>query len=176
MVFFAANLMTYLTSITSQLSGILLIIVKLFESVFGTGRLFTGLVYISIGMYIAKHDITIKKYPIIFLVFLGFIGNCLLPDVIKEFALLIAVSNLFLLALSTSLKDSKHFYNLRKTSTVMYFTHMIFFFLYSYIVKDIGYYGIDAFIGTVLPTLLLAQVIIFLEKNSNMKWLKYLFG
>lgn len=175
-VFFGANLMTYLTSITGQLSGILLIIVKLFEGVFGTGRLFTGLAYISIGMYIAKRDIDVKKHLIILMVFLGFAGNCLLPDVIKEFALLIAVSSLFLLALFTSLKDSKYFYNLRKTSSVMYFTHMIFFFLYSYIVRDIGYYGVDAFIATVLSTSLLAQIVIILERKSNMKWLKYLFG
>ncbi|MDU5208180.1 MAG: acyltransferase family protein [Clostridium sp.] len=175
-IFLIANLMTYLTTITGQLSGILLLIVKLFKGVFGTGRLFTGLVYISVGMYIAKHDITVKKYQIISMVLLGFVGNCLLSDVIKDFALLVAVIGLFLLVISTSLKDSNIFYNLRKTSTVMYFTHMIFFFVYSYLLRNVGYYGVDAFIITVVSSLIFAKIVIILEKKDNMKWLKYLFG
>ena len=65
----------------------------------------------------------------------------------------------------------------RKCSTVMYYTHMYFYFVYSIIInKNEHYYGVDIFVFCLICSILMGILVNVIQTKKESKILKLLFG
>ena len=80
---------------------------------------------------------------------------------------------LFYASLTLKWNVLKYSYFFRKSSTVMYFTHMMVFFLYTLLFKQFSYFGWDAFLVSVSIPLLLTPLVIRYENRCT--FLKQIF-
>ena len=171
-VFIMAQIMTYIVNNQTNLNGIVYILAKIIKLSIGNGRILTGFCYISIGMCIAKYRTNMDWKISLCASIAAFIISVYYSNFISTLLLYFLF---FLLALSIKLKDRKIYYYLRKSSTVMYFTHMIFFFVWS-IKLGRGKEGLMGFVFTLVCTLILSFVIIKIQKKKDNKVLRILFN
>ena len=157
----------------NNMSGIYYNIFYALKHTFGSGRMFYSLLYFCIGMYISKNNL---KYKSIYCIVISFVLVSL-NYYIDFFALkLLFYLSLFMLFLSFDLKNSRWYYYLRRTSTVMYFTHMIFFFIYSLVVGFDNCKGVVGFLLTIICTIILSIIVCHIEKkHPNNKIIKSIF-
>ena len=142
---------------------------NLLYQAFDTGRIFMGAVYVPFGVLIAKHSNKINPTAVIIGLTAG-ISVILLSknQLILNFCFLINSIMLFLLILKIKLPDSIWWYSLRKASSVMYFTHMLFILAFNS--TSMPYFVLIAvFISTQILS------IIILKTENNHKWLKKIF-
>ena len=161
------NIISLFIDNMDNLSGNLHMAANMMNIIFGSGRLFTGIAYIACGMLIAKYKMPFRWYYILFgvgIIILEKMGDIsfltFIPFIIICFVFFMCVMNL-------KLKDGVIWYWFRKSSTVMYFTHMIFFFLYTLLFKKFRYYGMDAFIITIVCTIVFSAIVIIFENKSK---------
>ena len=126
-------------------------------------RMFQGLFYISIGMMSYKnYDFLkrkkLKSYFIILLII--FIFNMFFDFEILKVLLYVF---LFLTIIQIKLKDNAFYFYLRRTSVIIYFTHMIFFFIFSIIVGFDNCGGLLGFSISLCASLVLALVVNFFK-------------
>ncbi len=78
----------------------------------------------------------------------------------------------FVNVLNIDLKDNINWFRLRKTSTIMYFTHMIFYFILSLFIGFEKNDGLVPFVIVLISTLLLSIIINVLTKKRDYKIIK----
>lgn len=171
---------SYLVYNQEMFTGIVLLMSKFIKIVFGSGRLLTGMIYLALGIlfatYINKFNFSIW-ISLICLIFL-FVTSIYNYFGGFPFIKLITVFFLFHFAVNIKLKKRIVYKNLRLASTVMYFTHMIFFFLWSYCFgsfKGSNQYGLEAFIFTFLLSMCMFILVKYL-KTKNFGVIKVLFN
>lgn len=155
-------------------SNFIINIQNLIHYTFAKGRLFTGMAYISIGMLFAIKDY-IKNIALNIILLISGTLLWVFIDIfnIRIISLLLIVPALFSVIQNIRINSDKVSYYLRKSSTVMYFSHMIIFFLYTVIFKSMRYYGLDAFIFTLIGTLILSVFVNYQYKKTS--FLKSIF-
>lgn len=151
------------------------IFLKAFKAVFENGMLFSGITYVTIGWYLGKYNYRLDISKSLVILGGGIVGRYILPKYVGSYFIILSAIGIFEIALNFSLKDSYKCYCIRKMSTVIYFTHMIFFFLYIVIAREVWYNGLDAFIVTTLMSILFSVLVIYLEEKKNIKVLKKIF-
>lgn len=163
----------YYTLNINSLNGVMYKIFYIIKHTFGSGRMFYSMIYIFIGMYISKNNIRIKSiYCITSIIFLSILSYY---TKIEIFKILLYVS-IFMTFVSMNLKNSTKYFFLRKTSTIMYFTHMIFFFIYTLIIGQDKCKGLFGFLFTLFGTILLSIIVFYIgKKHPNNKIIKYIF-
>ena len=176
-VFVLAHIMTLLISINDKLPYAAKMFVKIFSLGFGgNGRLFIGMAYITMGMITANKQIKFNKYIIFILLLLSFFGHMFFPPILSSLCLLMVVFLTIQMLVIINFNKYKIWYILRKSSTVMYFTHMIFFFIYTLVrYKELPHYGMDSFLVSFICAQVLSIFILMLEKNKTFNWLKKIF-
>ena len=144
-----------------------------------SGRIFRGLFYIMIGLYISENNDKIQKLlskiPHLILILL-LSANILTvwswQFVETEPFLIWGSTVLFLCCLKPCEVPSPVSVKLRNASTLNYFTHMIWFVLYSRIfLNEMGHRCISAFIVTSLACLLFSFLLLRKPENSFVKHL-----
>lgn len=175
-VFILSIIIDWLTDNVNSFSGIIYYIAKLLSITILNGRLLRGVIYIFIGMKLSIINRRINNIlKVIILLIMGII-YIFISNYINEFVILISGIILFLLSLDVHFGKIKSIFY-RKSSTIIYFTHMIFYFIYSVIIhNEKTYYGISSFIFTLSCTIILSIIIYNIQKNKNTKLLKILFG
>lgn len=153
---------------------VLLSIGKAVKYLFLTGRLFTGMFYLMIGGLIATNRFRLSPLAIITLVGIALYFQYHQVKIVSPLFFGLFPIALFLLTFNLQLKGVTRNAFYRKSSTVLYFTHMIVFFLYSLLFKTLGYFGWDAFLVAVIVPLLLTPLITKYENRRP--FLKELFG
>ena len=165
---------TYLVSEQANLKwGGVILVSKLIQKTVRNGRILQGLYYIPIGALFAA-----KKNKFFNRIILG-VGTAVtfIIATFTNFILFALVCRVFFFAfvLSTKIEYSKIFYYLRKSSAVMYFTHMIFYAIW--MLLDIQKYGLIAFLWTLSLSALTSGAVILQEKDKRgRKFVKMLFG
>lgn len=162
-IFLISTIMNFIL-ISESSYDLILLLKKLIKYTFGTGRLFSGMLYIMIGGSFANNKIQLSKGIWTLLLFIGLIFQYFKVPFASPFLFVLLPTVMFHISLNMDLKVIKHGYFFRKSSTVMYFTHMIIFFLYTLIFKEFRYFGWDAFLISVLTPIILTPIII---KNEN---------
>ena len=162
-IFFISILMNFIISSDSSYDLIVLL-KKLIQIVFENGRLFSGMLYIMIGALFANHKIQFSKWIWVLLFFIGLMLQYFKLPFISTVLFVLLPTVIFYISLNMDLKVFKHGYFFRKSSNVMYFTHMIVFFLYTLILKEFRYFGWDAFLISILIPIILTPIII---RNEN---------
>lgn len=173
--FLLAHLLDYSVVRMESLPLVLKKIVKLYQVTFGRGRMLSGTYLIIFGMLVAKHKKIIARIPSLFLiggVSVTFIISAFLNNM---FTLLMTIVLLFACIQKIKIRGNKSIFRyMRRTSTVIYYTHMLFF-LYSLKQGMQGQFGVEAFVITVLCTLILAWIT-NIKVIGNMRLCKALFG
>jgi len=141
---------------------------------FLTGRLFTGMFYLTIGGLIGLGKIHFAKPVLFLMVIVALVFQFFQVEIISPLLFSFFPIVLFCLTLHLKLENVNNGAFLRKCSTVLYFTHMIVFFLYSIIFRETEYFGWDAFLVSVIIPILLTPLIVRNEKRFPI--LKELFG
>lgn len=144
---------------------IALYLIKIIKRLIGSGRIFTGLLYIIIGALFVKVESQISKVKLIIVTLLGIIIQLFNFSIISEYHSILLPAVIFYLSLNWNSNSIISGYFYRKCSTVMYFTHMIIFFFFTLIFKEFRYYGWDAFLVSTLIPILITPILIKYEQK-----------
>lgn len=160
---FIVSILINLTINSENPNHVILLLHEVLKSTFGSGRLFSGMLYIMIGGLFANYKLQLPKWIWILFFILGSIFQVFKFPLISSLFFVSLPTVLFYISINIDLKILSYPYFFRKSSTVMYFTHMIIFFLYTLIFKDFQYFGWDAFLVAILIPILLTPFIIKYE-------------
>ncbi len=169
LIYVFATVMVYLTSNNFDYK-----FVKLFSSIFSTGKVFLGPAIVTLGMFINKYKdkIKISKIVLLLMIVLCTVVSIIFPNKISRIMLYIFV---FLLVMN--LNNIKfNTVNFRKCSIIFYFIHMINLFIYMLIVGINNTYGIYSFIFTLITCIIESVIIIAIQNKWNPKVLKEIFS
>ena len=167
-VFFAVSIIVnLLISNKEEFRGIIYSCINIIEKLIASGRILSGVAYTIIGTYIARNNTNLAIIKSIILLLIGILLEVILPSYINEMGVLIYVVMMFLIILNIKLKDNKVYLILRKNSTIIYFIHMIICFIYTLIFREFPYYGLDQFIFVTVISLIIANIIILLDKEEK---------
>lgn len=172
-IFILACMMNYLSDNISKLEGISYNIAFLINLTFSSGRIFTGMFYMSIGMYFSNHKENLPKSVLIIVFIFALIFSSYYYNDVCEAIMGITI---FLIVRDIDLKDKKIYYFLRKSSTIMYFMHMIFFFIYSLFVGFDVAKGLDGFFVSLVSCVIFSIIIQAIQNKYNFTFFKEIFG
>ena len=136
------------------------------------------ILYISLGMVMAKHHVVLSKSKLVVCFCIGFLCEILLPGhpllitLVKPFEV-IAVFQFFM---QLHLNDSPVYIKLRKSSTVLYYAHFWFIFLYELIFNVTAANGPLLFTICLLCCTLLAIIAMHLRERPRFRWIDIVFG
>lgn len=141
----------------------------------GSGRLFSGFGYICIGIGITLADKKNKFYfyTMYLLGTILFLITFFIPEVYKKIIIIPLIPIIFISVKNFRINNNSIDFKLfRKLSTVTYFTHMIFFFMYTYLIGEVNMKGFRSFIVSLVLTWILGIIVYF---NKDKKILKLIF-
>lgn len=150
-------------------NNMIMIFSLLLEKTVGKGRLFSGVYYILLGNLIAKNEYHIDRIYLLAI----FIASYLIVAFTSFLPIKVIMCIMFFLLVISSKETGKGIY-FRRTSTIMYYTHMIVFFVLN-IVANNEMYGWIGFVFCCIMTNMLAYVL-NTGKFKNCKLLRLLFG
>ena len=167
LVFCGSVVIRFLTETVDQYSGIFRYAVILLDLFFANGRIFTGMLYLTVGMCVANCP---KLRAIPWYLSLAVAASAFLITVCwdNEITKQILYISFFLFALSIPLPDKNHYVALRRASTIVYFVHMIFVFILSLIPGMDTRYALK-FVVVAVASLGVSWAVIHLEKLGNKK-------
>lgn len=158
----------YLVNINTT-NNVVMTVSLLLEKTIGRGRLFSGVYYILLGNLIAKNEYHIDRIYLLAI----FTASYLVAAFTSFFPIkVIMCITFFLLVISFEATGNGIYF--RRTSTIMYYTHMIVFFVLNIIVNK-EMYGWVGFAFCCIVTNILAYVL-NTGKFKNCKLLRTLFG
>lgn len=160
----------YIMAVPVSENHLLGIIFVLIEKTIGKGRTFSGTYYILLGALIARTRI-FAKAKIILPVLVGtFLAAAFLN--LSLMKIIMSVMFFMLVLMCACSGDGRKF---RRTSTVMYYTHMIFLFALNMLCKQ-SMYGFIGFCFCCFMTNILAYMLNTNEHCKNNKVVNLLFG
>ena len=145
-------------------------IVQVYQYVFNKGGVFTGFLFISIGMLLAEYHPKIN----IWILLTGTTGLGILSmfssEFMKQWIIIPEILVLFLFILSLKLPDSNVWFVCRKMSTIIYLSHLIIYSIYTFIViKNPNKLGPDSFLFTIVICIVFALWVIYSQKGKAFK-------
>lgn len=179
-VFVFREWMSFLTGHVDLLGGIGQKAVSLYQYVFNNGGIFTGLIYVSVGMLIADRHLRIhKRTGIIAIAALN--GLKLLLEwgtgygAVTQLIMPVEALLLFMTLLDVRLCESPIWEKCRKASTVIYLSHLIFFSVYTFlIIRNPNKLGFDSFIVTLTLSALNAVILGAAQQKGRFRLLKHI--
>lgn len=151
-------------------NSVMLLLSKLTEYSIANGRIFRGLIYIPIGIFLSQYHYSLLNN--LLMCFGGYIFLLITPSFLPSFANLIwniiCSIGLFGLVIDIKLADKWYYFLFRTVSTVMYFTHLWVWSIYCYFMYHKMKYGVDCFLVSVIVTMVLG-VIYYYYKQKQMK-------
>ena len=127
----------------------------------------------AVGMCCSKYKICLPRSILILLFIVALICSIYNYNSICESIMGII---LFLMVKDINLKDRTVYYFFRKSSTIIYFMHMIFFFLYSLFIGFEEAKGIDGFLISLISCIIFSIFIYIIQKKYNFRLIKEAFG
>jgi surface polysaccharide O-acyltransferase-like enzyme len=145
---------------------------KYYSYIFANGSLFIGMFYVLTGIIISKykHDISI----LLSIGFMMFFGNVFIQELYSPISVAVCAIIIFLLFVSIQFDDNAIYKKLREASSILYFMHMIFWSIYTIIIKEPFHSGFDSFIVTLISCILISIILIKLKNRKTFKWIKYI--
>lgn len=172
LVFLISEIMNYIVIFKIN-NEFILKLSKIVSYSFVNGRLFSGMLYFMIGALFSNYKIKLSKSTQLVFIIIGTIFSFLKIPFISPFMFIFFPFAIFYMSLNFKGVTIKNGYFYRKCSTVMYFTHMIFLFLYTLIFKEFKYSGWDAFlISTITPIVL---TFIVYNTEDKLRFFKKIF-
>lgn len=167
-----SDILTYYIQNKESLSGFPRVIINFASHTFVTGRIFSGILFLVIGMVVARSSWIHRITPFIrwglFLVSLMI--YMLYPTepisvIGRPLIVLFGISAF----MGISFSDRPIYSVFRKASMVFYFTHMIFYFIWTLLMQDATADGMVAFFFVIgCCTVLTGIVLLWSRKRSNL--------
>ena len=152
--------------------GILNKIINVYQFVFNKGGVFTGMIYIVIGMIIARRKIIINKPFCILGIIACEIFKVYLGDIADAYILILESALFFQIIVGISVLKLNYTVYLRQLSTVIYLVHLIVFSFYTIlIIHQPNVLGAKSFLVTAIFSLAIAVLLRKLEKKERFKWI-----
>jgi len=155
----------YIIRYGKRISSISYVFFKLLDTALSSGRIFTGFLFVALGMLIAQ-----KKPPFLLSLTLligGFIGNYHLTGVARNLMMGVQSIGTFMVVSAISLPSSPAYLYLRKSSTNIYFLHQWVMFVFCFFAGNIYWRGPDIFLGTLSVTMVLSAFWIYFQNHSR---------
>lgn len=152
----------------NDINGVLGAVGKAYYFVFNTGVIFTGLLYMGIGIYIRERRRVNSLAAAAGIVIGGIIRYTLSPDVGN----ILSSVMLFALILNIRLPDHPCYLVLRMLSRYIYLVHLMCFSFYTFIlIRQPNKLGVDSFFATLMLAVVVSALIIYLKgrygRNKN---------
>ncbi|MBD1432230.1 acyltransferase family protein [Sphingobacterium sp. DN00404] len=130
------------------------------KKVFGTTRIFSGFVFIALGLFIYQRTLKSRFWwAILALAITLYIGTLSIP-LLSDLMVIGAAIAIFFIGCNITSDNKAISSFFRKISIVMFFTHMYFYFLYiSFVPKDL-HIQMGGFLFSLLATLFLGDLVI----------------
>lgn len=158
--YFCSEIVTFFVHNSNKMSGIMGILAGLCKIVFGSGggRTLGGFTYLLIGVFLQRYfsDINQKKW--LYILLLTQIISVCVPSV-AIFLRIPRVMSIVGFFLKLNLKPRLLYKKLRNISIIVYFTHMIVLFLWSFMISGINSSGINVFCPVLVSSLIIAILI-----------------
>lgn len=172
LVYCGSIVIRVLTNNMDCFSGRFLLAVKGLNWLFPNGRIFTGILYLAMGMYIANHP-KLQDLPWYLTLAAALPAFAFTVYRENEFAKQILYISFFLFVLSVRIPGKNGFLALRRASTITYFIHMIFVFVLSLLPGLENRYLLK-FVLVTIASLTFSCGMIQMEKKGNRKSSVYL--
>ena len=144
----------------------LLLIKKLITYSIGSGRIFKGMIFIPLGIYLAKKNI--KRIYSILLITLGITMDLsMASEVAKNYSIIITAIGVFGIVINIRLNDSGIYLLFRYLSTSIYFIHMYVWTFYYKITYGVKTFGMDSFLFTSIAALIISYIYIRYKKYCS---------
>ena len=134
------------------------ILQKFLSFLLNDGKLFSGLLYLSVGMWLNSHSL--KKIHTYLIIIISFILNIYFKNIPINFVLTaVCAICIFSIVKEIQLDYSTTYITLRKLSAGVYFIHMYVWTFYYMLVFQTKTFGIEAFAFTLILSLLISKLI-----------------
>lgn len=157
-VYFFGLAVTWLANYWGQLPYFLQIVKNGISLTVTNGRIFTGFLYIPLGLLLSKK--TPSAVLATGLLFFGFCGSYYIDGICRDLMFVISSIGFFSLVTKVKLKNSRIYPIMRQISTTVYFVHMYIWTGYYSLVYGRPTYGLDSFLFTVIISLCLSLLAI----------------
>lgn len=153
-------------------AGVLNKIIDIYQFVFNKGGVFTGMIYIVIGMIIARRRIIINKLFCILGIIICEILKVYMGDIADAYILILESALFFQIVVGISVPKLNHAVYLRQLSTVIYLVHLIVFSFYTIlIIHQPNALGVKSFLVTATFSFAIAVLLRKLEQTERFKWI-----
>lgn len=149
------------------LPRLLLIVQRIISITIRNGRIFTGFIYIPMGMLLAKKHVSLGLS--VFITLLGLSINVFFGGLIGELALSISSVGVFIISTKIRLKDHAVYPAMRTMSTVVYFAHMYAWTVYYSLVYHRRTWGFDSFVATIFICMVIGLAVVLFKKEKSAK-------
>lgn len=168
-----SEFMLYIPEYVQDKTAIIYKLVSLYQYVFNKGGIYTGMIYVVIGMLIAQS----RKYINRWLAILVMIGINLLKiycyEIVEDYLNIIESALFFMIVVGVEIFNKTIYRYLRKASTIIYLSHLIWYSFYSFIIiREPNKLGLDSFVATSLLSLVNAGLLIVMMRSEKFKWIK----
>ncbi|MCI8899306.1 MAG: acyltransferase [Lachnospiraceae bacterium] len=145
-------------------SGVLAAAGKMFDYVFNNGGVFTGMLYMSVGIFIREHRVC---RPLVGVAGIA-AGILLRYTVSQELGTIFSSVMLFTLVLNMKLPDHPCYFIMRRLSKYIYLLHLLCFSFYTFVViRQPNKLGVDSFFVTITLAVLISALIIARGKRKK---------
>lgn len=147
---------------------------SLYQAIFNKGGIFTGMVYVCIGMVLAEKKVSMKNiYCIVGYILVFCIQKVNNNIHLSNLLSIVEAILFFMFILNIKCKEYKEYVKLRKASTIIYLSHLLFFSFYTIIlINNPNKLGLDSFLVTVTLSVLNAVILMKLSKIKGFEWIK----
>lgn len=171
---FLANVTNILVADMHSLSGIVAFAAKVLQKTVGTGRIFTGVYFVLVGVLIARYKEYLSGINSVILVS-TFVVCFVVVALFATPLVGIVMHGIFFVIIEKATWKRNNGVYLRRCSTVIYYIHMLFVFVYTLCVGMEFRYGVSGFVMTSICAMMVA-VLVNLKKVRNCKLVIMLFG
>ena len=149
----------YLAIYDGALPSALGLLQKIVKASFTSGRIFQGTVFIPVGLLLSRTNI--PKPASLLLLFGGLGANYWTDNIIlSDYLLILTAVGLFEIIKGLHLADSRIYFYMRKSSTVIYLIHMYIWTFYYTLLYGKKTFGPDSFLAVSIISFLLSVLYI----------------
>lgn len=120
------------------------------------GRMFSGLLYVLIGMYIAKKSFSILLSTLIFL-YVNIYGLLVADRWVDSIVVILGATMMFMMVSGLNLKEHRCYIIFRKVSANIFFVHMLVWTVYSTLLYGERIKGLESFVITVFLSVVISS-------------------
>jgi peptidoglycan/LPS O-acetylase OafA/YrhL len=140
-------------------------VVNLYEYIFNKGGVWSGLLFVTIGMYLVEFG---NKLNLPISALLLVVGVAIKYYVLNELGIIISAAMLFAIVLKIKLPDCDKYKTLRDLSKYMYLSHLVCFSIYTALIGNFNKLGLDSFIATLVLSLIVSGMIITIYNRKKL--------